>query len=52
MWRLPPEAVAGFDQASYDATMASFRGGFAAVVPKADQMIALLKEIEETRSLS
>jgi nicotinamidase-related amidase len=46
------EAVAGFDQASHDATMGSFRGGFAAVVPTADQMIALLKEIKETRSLS
>ena len=44
------EAVAGFDQASHDATLASFRGGFAAVVRTADQTIALLNEIQATRN--
>ena len=43
------EAVAGFDQASHDATLASFRGGFAAVVRTADRMIALLNEKRTTR---
>lgn len=38
------EAVAGFDQASHDATLASFRGGFAAVVRSVEGMIALLNE--------
>ncbi len=38
------EAVAGFSQDSHDATLASFRGGFAAVVRSADDMIALLEE--------
>jgi nicotinamidase-related amidase len=43
------EAVAGFDQASHDATLASFRGGFAAVVRTVDAMVSLLNQKRTTR---
>jgi nicotinamidase-related amidase len=39
------EAIAGFSQESHDATMASLRGGFAAVIPTAAAAIAMLNEI-------
>ncbi|MBR44988.1 MAG: hypothetical protein CMM31_00575 [Rhodospirillaceae bacterium] len=39
------EAIAGFSQESHDATMASLRGGFAAVIPTVDGVTAMLDEI-------
>jgi nicotinamidase-related amidase len=39
------EAVAGFSQESHDATLASLRGGFAAVIPTVDATTAMLDEI-------
>ena len=39
------EAVAGFSQESHDATLASLRGGFAAVIPTVDDAVAMLDEI-------
>ena len=39
------EAVAGFSQESHDATLASLRGGFAAVIPTAADTVAMLDEI-------
>lgn len=39
------EAIAGFSQEAHDATMASLRGGFAAVIPTIDAATAMLDEI-------
>ena len=39
------EAVAGFSQESHDATLASLRGGFAAVIPTVADTVAMLDEI-------
>ncbi len=46
---LVDDAVAGFSQASHDATLASLRGGFAAVVPSAQNLIQLLDEIKDDK---
>ncbi len=39
------EAIAGFSQEAHDATMASLRGGFAAVIPTVDAATEMLNEI-------
>ena len=39
------EAIAGFSKEAHDATMASLRGGFAAIIPTTDASIAMLDEI-------
>ena len=39
------EAVAGFSQDSHDATLASLRGGFAAVIPTVADTVAMLDEL-------
>jgi len=39
------EAIAGFSQETHDATMASLRSGFAAVIPTVDGASAMLNEI-------
>lgn len=49
---LVDEANAAFSQEAHDATLASMRGGFAAVVPTAEAMIELLElkqEVAEAR---
>ena len=39
------EAVAGFSQESHDATLASLRGGFAAMIPTVADTVAMLDEL-------
>ena len=41
------EAIAGFSQESHDATLASLRSGFAAIIPTVDDTTAMLNEIRE-----
>jgi len=41
------EAIAGFSQESHDATLASLRSGFAAIIPTVDEATAMLDEISQ-----
>ena len=42
------EAIAGFSQESHDATLASLRSGFAAIIPTVDDTTAMLDEIRQS----
>jgi len=41
------EAIAGFSQESHDATLASLRSGFAAIIPTVNDTTAMLDEIRQ-----